>query len=227
MRPSIHSSLAGLEAVTLFTDRKPRFAAMVLVASIAANPCTVAGQASPDTIHHRNDCRLAAQVLRTGEPSTKLRWSVQVAPSCARIGAATAAALLRLRSSSDTAVLGGLVAISPRVRDDSLFGAALNVSADPSATPEARVAALTTLFFQVTGHSAVSYQSIVRGFPSDELCPVGFYSNPYAVNVSTPLRASAAADAMATAKSVESSDAPPVVRGSASCVTRALAIEHP
>lgn len=117
---------------------------LTLLLGIAA---PLRGQALPDTIKLRNDCRLAEQALRTGHPGPKVPWARTFLPNCrsAQWASAATAALDRLRTSTDTYALiqewGGVVLL----RDSSVFSLARSIALDAGASIPARVHALRYL----------------------------------------------------------------------------------
>lgn len=199
---------------------------LLLIAVIGVIPACASAQANPDSVHHRNDCRLAAQVLRTGEPSTKTEWAWTTAQTCQRIGAAGAAALQRLRASSDTASLESLVTLSRRLADDDLLGAALEVASDAAATPAARVAALAVILYQVTDHTGAEYRDLLEVPPPGHWCELGFYPRTAVVMQGKQLRTGASDLALSSAVAIEASQAPAVVQAAADCLGRAIRIER-
>lgn len=199
---------------------------LLFIAVIAAAPACASAQANPDSVHHRNDCRLAAQVLRTGEPNTKTAWAWATAQGCQRIGSSAAAALQRLRASDDTAALGSLVTISRRLSDDDLFGAAVEVASDGDASPAARVAALAALLYQVTEHTAAEYPGLLTVPAAGHWCQLEYYPRTVVVLQGKALRSGAADLAVSSASAIEGSSAPAVVKSAADCLERAVRLER-
>ena len=120
-----------------------------LVGVAACAPATMTAQANPDSIHHRNDCRRAEQVLSTGHPAPHEEWALGVVWNCRDAGPALAAALTAARTSADTAYLHALTAPFIQLRDGHVFEAALSVAGDRAASQPARVAAIRTLMYAV------------------------------------------------------------------------------
>jgi hypothetical protein len=106
-------------------------------------------QANPDSIHHRNDCRLAEQALSTGHPAPREEWALGVVWNCRDAGPVLAAALTGARASSDSAYLNALTAPLIRLRDGYVFAAALALAGDRSASLHARAAAIRALMYAV------------------------------------------------------------------------------
>lgn len=104
---------------------------------------SLSAQASPDQIHHKNDCRLAAQTLRSGHPGPKTEWALSIITSCGNDGAtALAEAIRAMRISTDTATLEYMRYQAGSFRDANVFAAVLEVAGDPGASVPARVYAL-------------------------------------------------------------------------------------
>ena len=140
------------------------YAAAVMVSMLASldacAPAMVTAQASPDSIQHRNDCRLAEQVLRTGHPAPREDWALAMIWTCAQSGPAVAEALSVARASSDTAYLNALTSPLIRLRDGSVFAAALTLAGDRGASVPARVAALRALMYAVRPGGYVDFASL-------------------------------------------------------------------
>lgn len=120
------------------------FCAYLLVCMIL--PSTAVGQksADPDSVKHRNDCRLAEQVLSTGHPEPHREWALRIVVSC---GPEAADAVSKLWKSppSDTATLTKLFLASSQFRDARIYDAALGVVTDPSRPDLVRLTALGVL----------------------------------------------------------------------------------
>lgn len=125
-------------------------AGMTAIASVAV------AQANPDSVQYRNDCRLAAQVIATGEPAPKAGWARGFIGACPEdIGAALATAMLRMSTSSDTAALDRIFGLTFTVQDPGVFAAALRIAGDRSASLPARAVALRSLDWAVSRAPAV------------------------------------------------------------------------
>jgi hypothetical protein len=103
----------------------------------------------PDSVQHRNNCRLARQVIASGHPSPREEWALGVVWNCADAGPTLAAALSAARASTDTAYLNALTAPFIQLRDGTVFSAALSIAGDRAASVPARVAAVRTLMYAV------------------------------------------------------------------------------
>lgn len=196
---------------------------LVLGAVALTLPLTSIGaQANPDSVKLRNDCRLAAQVIRTGQPAPKLQWSWDLIPGCPEAGDVAAVALRRLRTDSDPAHFSNVSIVGFNVHDAELFSTALDVAGDHGASTAARAISFRLLVHQLTADRDVTYGELTR---SDTIsgCPLGWLEDRGVPITLAPLSADAAARATAVASSVaENSQEPEVVRIAANCVTRGV-----
>ena len=198
--------------------------ALIGVLALALVARTVSAQASPDSVHHRNDCRLAAQTLATGDPAPKTAWALQVIRSCGdqgSIGTTIAAALSRLRFSSDTGQLLPLWNATFGYVDGAVYSAALAVAADASASPTARAVNLLTVLTQLQPDAYVTFQGLFAPTANDR-CQIGHtYDVP---NLKGPiaLPPDAATQASSLAGRIQSDpNAPALVRAAATCLAQA------
>lgn len=184
-------------------------------------PSTPLGaQANPESVKMRNDCRLAAQMLSTGEPAPKVQWAWEMIYSCPESGSAAAAGLRRLRADADTGNFSPVTRIAFSVRDGDLFTAALEVAGDRGASTVARGASFFVLITQLTADRYVDFDDISRA--RSLLCPLGSIDDRGTPMTLTPLPADAAARATAVASSVaESSQESEAVRIAADCIMQA------
>lgn len=158
--------------------RRPRAGARWLLLGLAAGLSVgrLQGQAVPDSVHLRNDCRLAAQVLRTGQPANKRTWAEAFIPSCGSEGAAVLAETWTARSlSDDTLELNSLRRSLQQVRDERIFRSLLQSVESPSASSSARLVAWS-LLFNTFNRSAWLPESEWEITPVDEVCSVGYIS---------------------------------------------------
>jgi hypothetical protein len=108
---------------------------------------------------HRNQCRLAGQVLTTGHPEPKREWARRYVTSCREEAPAFFAAEWA-RVEGDTARLGDLVFDSGRIRDERLYQALRNVVADRSRPELARIGAMLVLARYVDPYNAVWFSDL-------------------------------------------------------------------
>lgn len=149
--------------------------AVAAAALLLSVPAKGFGQVNPDSIKHRNDCRLAVQILTDGHPANKLEWAVKLAPSCGSDGGAGIGAIIRRQASvSDPDAIEHILWPAFHLRDRSVFEAALGVAGSSQATVAARVQAIRVLSAQLNplfGTSPLSY-----GFFAHSLSNVGSVS---------------------------------------------------
>jgi hypothetical protein len=139
---------------------------------------TLDGQATPDSVKHRNDCRLARQVVVTGHPVPHLRWALGYLAGCGagEQGAAVAQAVRRLRAETDTSVLRPYWSVTGYLLDRRLFEAAEEIAIDRSASTQARVFATSALISVVRPGFISDYSQLVGGFRPDGLVAGGCWS---------------------------------------------------
>ena len=122
---------------------------------------SLAGQVDPDSIKHRNDCRLASQVLTLGQPATREGWALNIIVSCGNEGGvALSRTLERYQRSLNPSVMEPIVWAATRLRDASVYETALAMTSDPTASIAARVQAIRILSAQLDpqgGGASASY----------------------------------------------------------------------
>ena len=131
--------------------------ACILVLGMMALAESAPAQAA-DSVKLRNDCRLAAQVLRTGHPAPQRPWALSKILLCGpEGGSALSQAMRDARASADTALHDALTAPASRFRDGTVFQAAVDVAEDVTADPVARVFAFRVLAWALRPNSEISY----------------------------------------------------------------------
>ena len=118
-------------------------------------------QATSGTISHRNDCRLAGQVLTLGHPANREGWALNIIVSCGNEGGvALSRTLERYQRSLNPLVMEPIVWAATRLRDASVYETALAMTSDPTASIAARVQAIRILSAQLDpqqGGASASY----------------------------------------------------------------------
>lgn len=139
-----------------------RYTIWLLVLIFAVVPETHA-QANPDSVKHRNDCRLAQQVIETGHPAPHTSWALGYIGYCDfdTWGRTMAAGVRRLRTSSDTAELVAVWAPTQWLRDRALYEAALEIAGDRAASVPARVFAFRALLLLNEPRLSIRYEDMV------------------------------------------------------------------
>jgi hypothetical protein len=207
--------------------RNPTVRALIVLLAIAASARIGHAQANPDSVHHRNDCRLAAQTVSTGNPAPKMDWAVQVIRSCGdqgTMGTSIAAALTRLRASSDTGQLLPLRTATFGFVDGSIYSAAITIAADGTASPTARAVNLLIVLTQLRPDAYVSFAELLSATMSEtEPCPRGITSDVPNLIGPTPLPGDAKTQAVALAQGLRNNASLPIlVRVAARCVVEGV-----
>lgn len=113
---------------------------------------------------HQDDCRLAHQVLTTGQPAVKRDWALGVIGTCGEEGAEAIAAVLRLHRSATrrTEELDALVYQASTLIAQEIFSTALDIAADPSAGRIARIEALRIIASQAEPRTFVGFEQFIE-----------------------------------------------------------------
>lgn len=93
--------------------------------------------------HIRNDCRLAAQIIRTGQPAPHSEWAYSIIRLCDLSGPAALAE--RWQTVADSAELVRLAGASAQFSNRTLFNALAAVVLDHAASVEARLQGMEVL----------------------------------------------------------------------------------
>lgn len=134
---------------------------ILLLGAALLLPPVLHGQANPDSIQHRNDCRLAAQAVTTGRPAVKLDWAIRMVRRCPTAADDLSRALSDARVSSDTVLLKRLTAPTDWLIDGRIVETALAILQDPGASPQARVFAVRPLIWSLTPGGELEYGHLV------------------------------------------------------------------
>lgn len=132
---------------------------------VALLPAAAHGQADPDSVKRRNDCRLAAQVIETGQPAPHRDWAWQMIGLC-EPGLKVQAyrtGIRAVRTSTDAAALAHAIRPLAGFRDGDLFEEVLQLAGDRSASVPARVMAFVTLAAIADPWAAPSYHAFGSG----------------------------------------------------------------
>jgi hypothetical protein len=100
-------------------------------------------RANPVQVKHRNNCRLAAQVLLKGQPAVKRDWALRYIGSCAQ----QQEVVLEMWKEPPVAQeeLSRLFELSRKIRDRRIFRRAAKIADDVSADSDLRITALGVL----------------------------------------------------------------------------------
>lgn len=183
-------------------------------------PASLHAQANPDTVKHRNDCRLAAQVLTTGQPAVKRAWAITQARTCAGVADQLANALRGSRVSTDTVRLSALTAPADWLRDGRLFSAAYDIVRDRTASVQARVFATRVLMWAFAPGDEIDYRHLVDLNGDGQWSCGGTGASWHGeITRGTPLPSNWAAQANALGRSIaHDRDEPSAVRQAAVCL---------
>lgn len=134
---------------------------ILIIGAALLLPLGLQAQASPDSIKHGNDCRLAAQIVTTGRPAVKLDWALQIISECPGAANDLSRALSDARASADTVLLKRLTAPTDWLIDGRIVETAVAILLDPGASPQARVFAVRPLIWSLTPGGQLEYGHLV------------------------------------------------------------------
>jgi hypothetical protein len=121
-----------------------------LIVCLLAPAALAAQHERQDSVHLRNKCRLAIQIVSTGHPAPHQEWAVGFVRACGTDGARAFARMLEsLRTSSDSALLRTVTFAGRSIRDRTVFQTAEVIAADPGASEFARAYAFRVLTWLV------------------------------------------------------------------------------
>ncbi|WP_420129098.1 hypothetical protein [Longimicrobium sp.] len=118
---------------------------LCLTAGLIVAPPALTAQEEQRDVHVRNDCRLAAQIIRTGEPAPHREWAYGAIRACDQTGGPALAAAWTQTLPSDRDRLAKLAGASRHFPTRELFNAVRAVAEDPGAGTTVRVYALGLL----------------------------------------------------------------------------------
>jgi hypothetical protein len=148
-----------------------KYETTILLFLLAMGALPAAAQVSdqPAEVHKRNNCRLAAQVLDSGEPHTRIVWARAYIVDCEEEGPAFFSTQWA-SAPSDTASLRQLIASSTRVRDARVYAVLRQTVLDGSRPDAVRVAAMIALTRYVNPHIVIDLCHLQA--PAGEADPV-------------------------------------------------------
>lgn len=117
-----------------------------------------------DSILHRNNCRLAEQVLLAGHPANRRGWALDYIVTCGAQGGQVLGMLFQRQRAQVTrsAALDAIAEAAVGFVDRSLALAATDIAADVNAGRAARVHAFRVVYSQVLPEALVTYERITR-----------------------------------------------------------------
>lgn len=128
-------------------------------------PDAALGQTAPDSVKRRNDCRLAAQVIETGQPAPHESWAWQQIGACepslqVRV---LGTAMRQARTTTNVAFAERALLPAVWLRDGALFEQLVQIAGDESASVPARVVAFVALAAIRDPSAAPSYARFIGG----------------------------------------------------------------
>lgn len=162
----------------------------LLVAAAPGEARAQAGGANPVAVKHRNDCRLAAQVLTTGQPHTKLDRARDYIGNCENEGPPAIVQEWRTIP-GDTALVVKVMRASTMIHDARIYEQVRAVALDRSRPDVVRVGAMHVLDNYVDPHHVGWFSAVPPSGEVKQVLPVGGVVThaPY-TNGSTPLAGS-------------------------------------
>ena len=133
--------------------------------------------------HHRNDCRLAHQVLTLGQPAVKREWALRTISRCGPLGAeAVAHQLLAGAQAGDTSAVRMAAGLSSAFVHPEIFAAGARLAADGGLAPLIRINGVVVLAMQVDPVLSVTPGDIVLPpYTDNSVLSVGTYAGPLRV----------------------------------------------
>lgn len=209
-----------MRALNLTRARVGGLAATLLIGVL---PRAAAAQMThADSVHLRERCRFASQIVSTGHPAPHERWAVYFAPNCGTEGAAALArAFARLGGEADTTALQPFVRAAVNWRDAAVGQAAQTLAANESATAPARAYALYVLLRYRAPQFVADYADLTS-VGEGEICGLGRIDHEFQAE-GTPLPAGFQDATLALAdRIVADAGQPAPVRSAAICVQDAF-----
>ena len=209
-----------MRALNLTRTRAGGLVAALLVSVL---PRAAAAQMThADSVHLRERCRFATQIVSTGHPAPHERWAVYFVGNCGAEGAAAlASAFARLGGEGDTAALQPFVRTAVNWRDAAVGQAAQTLAADEAATAPARAYALYVLLRYRAPQFAADYADLTT-VGEGEICGLGRIDHDFQAE-GTPLPAGFHDATLALAdRIVADARQPAAVRSAALCVQDAF-----
>jgi hypothetical protein len=167
----------------------------------------------------RNDCRLASQVLTTGEPHTKKPWALSTIGSCPESGPPALAAAWR-RIDTDTAGLTQLYVQSRDMRDQRLFDAAVAGASDAHRPRLIRLLMVSLLVTYVDPHDAIRIRHILSDSDAggENRCIRSRTAHASGRDGAVPLAPDASSRLQHLVESLAANDPDPQIRFAAGCL---------
>jgi hypothetical protein len=139
---------------------KLRFALFVAALLMVGASGAAAAQSSTvlGAMHHRNNCRIAGQVLATDQPANRVEWAASYVGSCPNEGPAWLVTQWQKVSSESEAMQ--LVHLSSRFRDDRLYNTAIAIARDKRRPEAARIGSVLLLARFANPANALTFDAV-------------------------------------------------------------------
>lgn len=122
----------------------------------------LSGQRESQDPHLRNDCRLAGQILQTGQPAPHYQWAMETMRRCPETGGEVLPSVWA-HPPTDSAALNTLFLASYTVRDARITDAAIAAASNGSLPQLVRLNAMRVL----VGHAVPSFLLSLADLPPD------------------------------------------------------------
>jgi hypothetical protein len=146
-------------------------ASLTVIASVGVLTVAPLSAQSPEAenAHLRNDCRLAAQVLRSGYPAPRRDWAFETIPRCDESGPVVLAELWRTAPPAEPAALAQLYRATRQFNDRRLIDAMIFILRHEQAPETTRVSAGTLLFSYAVPGTYLDADELLGGSESPAL----------------------------------------------------------
>lgn len=195
---------------------------LVLTCGVLVSAAEAQIRREGEDVHVRNECRLAAQVLTTGEPAPHYRWALGYVIRCDESGPPALATLWGRLSDPDRDDLEFLSYNTSRLRDQRILEAVVTVAQDPGRHTLVRLAAFQVLvsYFD-TGYVSID---ALEAPPAVRVMPrmIDFVPSDGA----EPLRSDAEETILAVMQDLAQGDPDPTVQRAAEFVARGLDVRR-
>lgn len=164
----------------------------LLVLAVVASPLRAQeGRERAAVVQRRNDCRLAGQIVETGQPHTKKEWAEALIEACPVEGPPIFAPKW-LTVPDDTVAVETLLHQSARLLDARIYAQLRRTVQDRSRPSVVRVGAMLVLARYVDPHNAAWFNGVAppEGPITRVLVPLGSALHPSVIPGASPLPAS-------------------------------------
>lgn len=134
-------------------------------AAFGAVPISAQPRENTD-VQLRNDCRLAAQVVRTGHPAPHREWAYGIIRQCGESGPSAVAERWRTAPPTGREDLRALIGATAAFRTREVFDAVATVARTPSADERVRAYALALLYSYADPGGGLSVDDLLH--PRDD-----------------------------------------------------------